>query len=399
MKKLSLIAIAISMTLFVGCSDDNAINSIVGSQDTEKTEDTLSVFSDGGEEYYMGLLPTPDDQYESFPRATVQMSRALPRRVDLSGKMPTPGNQGRQNSCTAWAAGYAYKSYQERLDHNRNLTFSPSYIYNQTNGGKNVGIYMHTPFQLLERQGVCTFNSMRYNQSDWRTQPNQAQRNEARRYKARSWGTIASGSVQQIKAHLATGDPVAVGVPVYNDINVSNSNPVYDRMDGRFQGNHAICLVGYDDSKQAFKFMNSWGTRWGFRGFGWISYDMIVRNRVKGYVMTDVKTGGNDDGNDTVTPISSWSSQKAYYRGNKVKFSGAIWICQRNNRNRRPSNSSSYFWKKQGGNDTTPSSNYQHSNAYPKGSVVIYNGRKYIAQWWTKGEVPGSKSWGAWKAI
>ncbi|MBK8658426.1 MAG: hypothetical protein IPN22_06025 [Bacteroidetes bacterium] len=35
---------------------------------------------------------------------------------------------------------------------------------------------------------------------------------------------------------------------------------------------HAIVLVGYNDSLQAFKFMNSAGDTWGDQGYGWIRY-------------------------------------------------------------------------------------------------------------------------------
>jgi Papain family cysteine protease len=35
---------------------------------------------------------------------------------------------------------------------------------------------------------------------------------------------------------------------------------------------HAICVVGYDDVKEAFLILNSFGSNWGERGFGSISY-------------------------------------------------------------------------------------------------------------------------------
>jgi hypothetical protein len=37
---------------------------------------------------------------------------------------------------------------------------------------------------------------------------------------------------------------------------------------------HAIVIIGYNDSLQAFKFMNSFGTKWGNEGYGWISYKL-----------------------------------------------------------------------------------------------------------------------------
>lgn len=40
---------------------------------------------------------------------------------------------------------------------------------------------------------------------------------------------------------------------------------------------HAVCLCGYDDTKRAFRLKNSWNpTRWGEKGFAWITYDYIL---------------------------------------------------------------------------------------------------------------------------
>ncbi|MEO1987226.1 MAG: C1 family peptidase [Martelella sp.] len=52
---------------------------------------------------------------------------------------------------------------------------------------------------------------------------------------------------------------------------------------GRPDGGHAVTLVGYKESGQYFKFINSWGTNWGDRGYGRLSYDALLR----GYQWTD----------------------------------------------------------------------------------------------------------------
>ncbi|MBQ8107676.1 MAG: InlB B-repeat-containing protein, partial [Ruminococcus sp.] len=69
-----------------------------------------------------------------------------------------------------------------------------------------------------------------------------------------------------------------------------SSNMVYDVKSGEYRGRHALCLIGYDDSLQAFKFINSWGTDWGLNGYGYISYSLFedpnIANNI-GYVITD----------------------------------------------------------------------------------------------------------------
>lgn len=47
------------------------------------------------------------------------------------------------------------------------------------------------------------------------------------------------------------------------------------RATGGVDGGHAYAVLGYDDAKYggAFRIPNSWGTRWGQRGYCWVSYD------------------------------------------------------------------------------------------------------------------------------
>ena len=42
---------------------------------------------------------------------------------------------------------------------------------------------------------------------------------------------------------------------------------------------------------------------------------------------------------------------------------------------------------------------YSPTKAYIAGDIVMYNGVKYRAKWWTQGETPGTNQWGAWEKI
>ena len=41
------------------------------------------------------------------------------------------------------------------------------------------------------------------------------------------------------------------------------------------KGGHAVLVVGYSDTKQALKIVNSWGYDWGQNGFAYISYQYL----------------------------------------------------------------------------------------------------------------------------
>ena len=55
----------------------------------------------------------------------------------------------------------------------------------------------------------------------------------AAHYKIDTWGTVRRTThavfVDEIKRHVAAGDPVLIGIPVYTDFNtLSEPNPIYD---------------------------------------------------------------------------------------------------------------------------------------------------------------------------
>lgn len=51
-------------------------------------------------------------------------------------------------------------------------------------------------------------------------------------------------------------------------------------------GVHCVCLVGYDNHKQRFIFLNSWGSKWGRRGLGFLPYSYLPSRFLEGWIVT-----------------------------------------------------------------------------------------------------------------
>lgn len=247
----------------------------------------LATADNSTENYGTGLVwdmsEISKDSYLELPPT----EEALPSSVDLTDSFPTPGNQGSQNSCVAWAVSYALMSHHEQvkrdwgLDTDEHL-FSPSYLYNLINNGKDKGSNISQAMNKLKKRGVCTLASFPYNPLDYTTQPTAEQDAEAVNYRIRDYYAVEG--VDSIKRCLASGDGVILGLNIFPDFRtLSPSNPIYDNAEGTESGAHAVCLIGYDDEKSAFKFINSWGTSWGLGGYGWISYDLIENYEVNDY--------------------------------------------------------------------------------------------------------------------
>ena len=79
--------------------------------------------------------------------------------------------------------------------------------------------------------------------------------------------------VDTVKAALANG-PLITTFEVYEDF-ITYQSGVYKHVTGDGLGGHAVSIVGYDDSVQAWIVRNSWGPNWGENGFFRVAYSDI----------------------------------------------------------------------------------------------------------------------------
>jgi len=258
----------------------------------------LSVYSKG---YVrdLGLGNESPKQIMNIPRAvkTFGVGKKLPSDVDLSQNFPAIGYQGMQNSCVAWAVGYAVKSYQEKIEHgwaySKKTLFSPAYIYNQINHGKDSGSAISEAMGLLVNQGAATFATMPYNPKDYWSKPNAKAQKEAKKFREKKYARIDGSDIATVKSYLAQGVPVVFGMSIDDAFYTLNKkHPVYDAPGGGYYGGHAMALVGYDDHKYggAFKVFNSWSTDWGDNGYAWITYQLWPTLKPWALVMFDIKS-------------------------------------------------------------------------------------------------------------
>ncbi len=286
--------------------------------------------------YNCGLRFASQDQREAVPESASSgiRHRGLPSKYDLAPQMPPIGSQGRQGSCVAWATTYAVKSYHEKRKKKwsydppfrggkGNHVFSPAYVYNQINGGRDQGSFIHDAFALLVKQGAAPWRLMPYNQRDFRKQPSSRARREARKYRAQSYKRISYKNLSAIKSEIVKGNPLVFGMPV-DDAWYRLKRGVYDRGGGKNYGGHAMALVGFDDKKKsrrghrgAFKILNSWGRSWGDKGYGWISYRRWLQLRPYTYVLYD---------SDKPSPQQTEFKAPSYVRATQGTYSNKVVV-------------------------------------------------------------------------
>ncbi|MCP4149888.1 MAG: C1 family peptidase [bacterium] len=259
----------------------------------------LLLWTQNNRQQATGLIPATQQQLIGVPLASVPFSGdRLPSFVDLSDNLPPPGNQGSQNSCVGWSVAYALKSYQEKvedrisfLDNSGRIrtdrVFSPAFIYNQINNGRDGGASFISALNLLSSQGAATWADMPYNQDNYRIRPSQAAKTNARRYRINYWRRVNVRDVKEVKAQLNAGYPVLTGIRTDDGFNEAKQGFVWQRRIGQERGAHAILLVGYNENRRAFKLINSYGRNWGDNGYGWINFNHFIKVAFEGYVAKD----------------------------------------------------------------------------------------------------------------
>jgi Papain family cysteine protease len=250
-----------------------------------------------------GLIFTPLERLAGIPLASTPYSGAeLPAQVDLAEDLPPPGDQGQQNSCVGWTIAYALKTYHERVEERLPIVdwrggtdstrvFSPSFIYNQVNQGLDGGAKFEDALNLLHDQGAAPLSEMPYIESDFVLQPSTSAREVARRYRIDYWRQVNVRDVREVKAQLAAGYPVIVGITLDEGFKRMGPGETWRATSGATGRGHTVLLVGYDDSRKAFKLINSWSQGWGDRGYGWLDYEhfgVVVR---EGFVAKDAVNG------------------------------------------------------------------------------------------------------------
>ncbi len=240
-----------------------------------------------------GLVFLEPDRYRSIPLAPPTGLRDLPPEMDLSGDFPTPGDQGSQGSCVGWAVGYALKSFQERRERqwtswDDTRRMSPAFIYNQVKvGGCKDGARIADALDLLTSTGSAAWSDQPYSENACDDLPSALARQNAGVNRVAAWFRVNPQDRQAIKSSIAAGIPVVVGMRIDDRFNMLRSGQTW-RGGGIPGGAHAMVVVGYSDSRDAVKVINSWGTDWGDGGFGWIDFGTFRAVTREAYVAQDV---------------------------------------------------------------------------------------------------------------
>lgn len=207
----------------------------------------------------------------------------LPTSFDLTDKFTFEiYDQGELGSCTANAIAEAYRFANAKQG---NQNFNPSRLFIYFNERliegtiyDDSGAEISDGMKVINNTGVCAEEFYPYNITKYQEFPSADAYFNAWAHKSIEYYQV-NQTPNIIKSALVNSDPIVFGISVYESFEsdaVEQTGIVPMPKDQEQQiGGHAILLVGYDDTKQLWKFRNSWGSGWGDKGYGYLPYDYL----------------------------------------------------------------------------------------------------------------------------
>lgn len=241
--------------------------------------------------YCMGLLCS-DEKAAELPQKAAYLSRGfegLPAAHSLQKYCPTPMQQGNYGTCVGWSSAYAARTIAEAVAYSwtdketiNREAFSPWFVYNNIKHNDDYdckeGTFLEDAVRFLSSKGVAKrcdyFTPCEVNIP-------QIIFTKAYQYRIDEYSSLFYNllhsqhkeKIQKVKMSLANNRPVIIAARCYKSL--SDAKEKWNGVQDVFRGNHAMCVVAYDDTKfgeGAFLIQNSWGTDWGVGGFSWITY-------------------------------------------------------------------------------------------------------------------------------
>ena len=316
---------------------------------------------------YAGVLPPK--QTILPPKAPMSAALSLPNSVDLR-QWAVPSGYQQYGSCAAWAVAHGLMGWYANYWNMPQTDFAPMYMYSQTDAyymypayrsyygcmEPDCGSILQDDLELAYTQGVDT--AAHYTgASDLQHRPNAAERANAANYKfgnetansatalftSASNGGGSDGAVA-IQTALSNTQPVVISMRLRPGFwNVTALNDLYTDTTGQYMGSHAVLALGYD--RDGLLIQNSWGTGWGNRGFGRLSWAVVQQDVTQAWVVnqafhpnspftydvtTDAGTGGMITPFGTFAVISGKAmpftiSSNSGYTTSSVNGCGGTW--------------------------------------------------------------------------
>lgn len=231
--------------------------------------------------------PDPRDHSYNPPP---ELLKSAPKSVDLRPQCPPVYDQRPLQSCTANATAAAIQFERRRLK--LDPDFIPSRLFIYWNERKltdrlaqDAGSSLRSAIKAVAKFGDCPEPLWPYEADKVGVEPVPHAYQSAVQYRNVAYQRVKQ-ELPHLKACLASGQPFVFTFGVYSGFEspeaAKTSTVPVPKEGEKFEGNHAVMAVGYDDASARLWLRNSWGPNWAQGGYFQMPYAYIENPRLSG---------------------------------------------------------------------------------------------------------------------
>jgi C1A family cysteine protease len=225
----------------------------------------------------------PDARDLLYAAPLLSLPKGLPTSVDLRSKCPPVYDQGQLGCCTGNGIAGAIQFDQMKLG---KKSFTPSRLFIYYNErvmegdvSQDNGAQVRDGIKSVGTIGAPPETDWPYDIAKFADQPPAKAYTDAKLDLVSSYARV-SQILQQMQGCLAEGYPFVLGFTVYEsfesaDVAKTGIVPMPKSKES-VVGGHCVVAVGYNDKTRTFILRNSWGPKWGMKGYFTMPYEYLL---------------------------------------------------------------------------------------------------------------------------
>lgn len=235
-------------------------------------------------QYALGAIPSPPDIRDikyAVQSVSAEQAAELPAACSFVGHQQAMRNQGPEGACVGFALASGVMGYHESVQPSPVRAYarelSPRANYQDARTLEPVpgaGSYPRAALKAAKDLGIPLEEDWPYDAGNVGQEGPLGTTNRV--YNRISSYHAVSCLPHALKAAMIAHGPLLGVIRAYDGFYAPDPVTGLVRRTGEARGAHAIAIVGYDDTRQAFHIRNSWGVKWGQGGYAWLPYSYAL---------------------------------------------------------------------------------------------------------------------------
>jgi GNAT superfamily N-acetyltransferase len=152
-------------------------------------------------------------------------------------------------------------------------------------GSAKTGIWPITSFRVMKGWGCVDEKIWPFDGDESHWPPKEPENIDIHAKALRIYSYQRVNSINECRESLAKQHPISAAFEIDDSWLHAPDGIVSSPKSQSIIGSHTVDLIGYSDIKQQFTFRNSWGTKWGDAGYGYLPYSYITDRYVEGWTI------------------------------------------------------------------------------------------------------------------